>query len=77
MTIDKSGIATTKIRAAFIINGKGHDHRTKYDKRRTQKQSKHEIDTGLDLVDVTCHPRDQARRTKRIRSLYTKAIRIV
>ena len=52
-----------KYKRRFHIYRKCHNHGPKYDKRGTKEQTKHQIDAGLDLIDVTGHTGHQCRGT--------------
>ncbi len=41
------------------INCESHNHRAEHDKRGTEKQTQHQIDAVLYLIDIACHAGDQ------------------
>ena len=43
----------------LYIDRKCHNHCAYHNKRRSQKQTKHQIDAGLYLIDITCDPDNQ------------------
>ena len=45
---------------------KGHDHGAENNKRRTQKETQHHVDTRLHLVHIAGHTRNQGVRAKQI-----------
>ena len=47
----------------FDINGKCHNHGTKYDNGGSEEQSQYHINPGLYLIDVTGHPGDHGGGT--------------
>ena len=55
-----------KYQCCFNINGKCHDHCSKYDKRRTEKQTKYKVHTVLYLINITRHSCDQCCRSNGI-----------
>ncbi len=55
-----------KNKRRLCIDRKSHDHRTEYDKRRTQEQTQHHINTILHLIGIRGHARDHRRSSQRI-----------
>ena len=72
----QNGNHHNKKQGCFYIDGKRHNHGTKHDKGRTQKQAQGHVDTGLYLVHIAGHAGNHGRGTQCIHLGKGKALHV-